>query len=163
MENKPIIYLFTDGAASGNPGPGGWGAVLKCNGHEKRLSGGFRMTTNNRMELLAVIKGLEAVKWDMAQVHIYSDSAYVVNAINKGWLLNWERKSFDKVKNTDLWKKFLGLYKRHRLSFIWIKGHDGHPENELCDALAVEARTRPLEGGGELPADFWYEEYGQSL
>ena len=157
MEERAIIYLYTDGASSGNPGPGGYGAVLKYKGREKHLSGGFRLTTNNRMELLAVIAGLEAIKWDRADVHIYSDSAYVVNAINKGWLLNWEKKNFVKVKNPDLWKKFLILSRKHSLSFFWIKGHDGHPENELCDELAVKART---DGDDvELPADVWYEEW----
>ena len=96
---KPPIFLFTDGASSGNPGPGGYGAILRCAGLEKELSGGFAVTTNNRMELLAVIKGLEAIRWANAEVHVYSDSSYVVNAVNKGWLFGWEKKDFAKVKN----------------------------------------------------------------
>ena len=141
LENakKPAIYLYTDGAASGNPGPGGYGVVLKCAGMEKELSGGFALTTNHRMELLAVIKGLEAVKWKNADIRVWSDSSYVVKAINEGWLENWEKKGFRKVKNPDLWQRFLPLYRSHRVTFHWIKGHNGHPENERCDALAVAA------------------------
>lgn len=139
MENRPAIYLYTDGAASGNPGPGGYGAVLKCRGKEKELSGAFRLTTNNRMELLAVIKGLQAIKWKDAQVEIWSDSSYVVKAINEGWLENWQKKGWKKVKNPDLWQAFLPLYRAHRVTFHWLKGHAGHPENERCDALAVNA------------------------
>lgn len=136
---RPVIYLFTDGASSGNPGPGGYGAVLKCAGHCRELSAGFTLTTNNRMELMAVIAGLEAVKWDNARVEVYSDSSYVVKALTEGWLENWEKKNFAKVKNVDLWQRFIPLYRRHRVHFNWIKGHAGHPENERCDALAVEA------------------------
>lgn len=139
MEEKPIIFLYTDGAASGNPGPGGYGAILKCQGHEKELSEGFTYTTNNRMELLAVIRGLQAIKWENARVEVYSDSAYVVNAVNKGWLENWQAKGWKKVKNPDLWLEFLKVYRRHRVRFNWIKGHAGHPENERCDRLAVSA------------------------
>ncbi len=139
MENRPAIYLYTDGAASGNPGPGGYGAVLKCRGKEKELSGAFRLTTNNRMELLAVIKGLQAIKWKDAQVEIWSDSSYVVKAINEGWLENWQKKGWKKVKNPDLWQDFLPLYRAHRVTFHWLKGHAGHPENERCDTLAVNA------------------------
>lgn len=148
---RPTIFLYTDGAASGNPGPGGYGAVLKCAGAVKELSGGFAMTTNNRMELLAVIKGLEAIKWQNATVEVWSDSTYVVKAITDGWLLNWERKGFRKVKNVDLWQEFLPLYRRHQVTFHWIKGHAGHPENERCDALAVAAYHQ--EG---LPSDEGY-------
>ena len=122
-QQRPPIFLFTDGASSGNPGPGGYGVVLKCAGREMEMSGGFSCTTNNRMELLAVIKGLEAIRWQNAEVHVYSDSSYVVNAINKGWLMNWERKGYAKVKNPDLWMRFARLYKLHRVSFHWIKGH----------------------------------------
>ena len=137
--NRPPINLYTDGSSSGNPGPGGYGIVLKCGAHVKEISGGFSLTTNNRMELLAVIKGLEAINWMNAQVHVWSDSSYVVNAINKGWLDNWQRKGFAKVKNPDLWIRLLPLLKRHRVTFHWIRGHAGHPENERCDALAVAA------------------------
>ena len=152
QNNRPAIYLYTDGAASGNPGPGGYGAVLQCAGHEKELSGGFALTTNNRMELLAVIEGLRAIRWEQAVVEVWSDSSYVVKAITEGWLWNWERKGFAKVKNPDLWQAFLPLYRRHRVTFHWIKGHAGHPENERCDRLAVAAYHRP-----DLPPDPGYE------
>lgn len=153
---RPPIYLYTDGASSGNPGPGGYGIVLKCGTHRLELSGGFALTTNNRMELLAVIVGLESIRWANAEVHIYSDSSYVVNAINKGWLEGWKRKGFAKVRNVDLWKRFLMVYSRHRVSFHWIKGHAGHPENERCDALAVAAGAGQAEAGVELPEDTGY-------
>lgn len=138
--NRPTIYLFTDGAASGNPGPGGYGVVLKCAGHTKEISEGFRATTNNRMELLAVIRGIEAIKWNNANIEVYSDSKYVVDAIEKGWLNNWDKKRFNKTKNIDLWIRFVALYQQHNIKFNWIKGHAGHPENERCDTLAVEDR-----------------------
>ena len=126
---RPPICLYTDGSSSGNPGPGGYGIILKCAGREKELSGGFAMTTNNRMELLAVIVGLEAIRWANAEVHVYSDSSYVVRSVNEGWLFNWEKKGFAKAKNPDLWRRFLPLYRKHRVSFHWVKGHAGHPEN----------------------------------
>lgn len=156
QQQRPSIYLYTDGASSGNPGPGGFGVVLKCDGHQKEISGGFRLTTNNRMELLAVIKGLEAINWQNAEVHIYSDSSYVVNAINKGWLENWQRKGFAKVKNPDLWMRLCPLLKKHRTTFHWIKGHAGHPENERCDALAVAAGAGAVMAGRQLPEDSGY-------
>ena len=152
MEQKQTIYLYTDGAASGNPGPGGYGIVLKCGDIRKELSGGFRLTTNNRMELLAVIKGLEAIRWENAQVEVYSDSTYVVKALTEGWLDTWVAKGWKKVKNPDLWQSFLPLYKKHKVSFHWIKGHAGHPENERCDSLAVAAYGQP-----DLPVDEGYE------
>lgn len=155
-QQRPPIFLFTDGASSGNPGPGGYGVVLKCAGREMEMSGGFSLTTNNRMELLAVIKGLEAIRWENAEVHVYSDSSYVVNAINKGWLENWQRKGYAKVKNPDLWMRFAALYKKHRVSFHWIKGHAGHPENERCDALAVAAGAGAVAAGVELKPDPGY-------
>ena len=136
---RPPIYLFTDGAASGNPGPGGYGAILRCAGREKELSEGFALTTNNRMELLAVIAGLEAIRWEGAEVHVWSDSTYVVRAVSEGWLDNWKRTGFKKKKNVDLWIRFDAVRSRHRLTFHWIKGHAGHPENERCDAMAVAA------------------------
>lgn len=138
-ESRPPITLYTDGASSGNPGPGGYGAVLKCGEYEKELSGGFRLTTNNRMELLAVIKGLEAVKWDNAEVTVVSDSTYVVRAVNEGWLDKWVKTGFKKAKNPDLWVRFLAVKSRHRVRFQWVKGHAGNPYNERCDALAVNA------------------------
>ena len=136
---RPTIFLFTDGAASGNPGPGGYGVVMRCGSYEKEFSGGFALTTNNRMELLAVITGLEAIRWDNATVEVYSDSSYVVKALTEGWLEKWIRTGFAKKKNVDLWLRFHEVYKRHTVRFHWIKGHAGHPENERCDALAVAA------------------------
>ena len=136
---RPTIYLYTDGACSGNPGPGGYGVVLRCGDYEKEMSEGFEQTTNNRMELLAVIVGLEAIKWDRADVQVFSDSSYVVNAVTKGWLWDWVKKDFAKKANSDLWKRFLDIYNKHNVTFNWIKGHAGHPENERCDALAVAA------------------------
>ncbi len=154
---RPPIFIYTDGSSRGNPGPGGYGVVLKCAGREMELSGGYSLTTNNRMELLAVIRGLEAVKWKNAEIHVWSDSSYVVNAVNKGWLAVWEKKGFAKVKNPDLWQRFLSIYRQHRVTFHWIKGHAGHPENERCDALAVAAAVSP----GLLP-DTGYAEQDQS-
>ncbi len=138
-----IIYLFTDGSSRGNPGPGGYGVVLKCGVHYKEMSAGYSCTTNNRMELLAVIAGLEAIKRKNAVVHIYSDSSYVVKAVNEGWLKKWLAKGLEKQKNPDLWERFLKVYQKHRVSLFWIKGHAGHPENERCDKLAVEAALSP--------------------
>ena len=134
-----IIELYTDGASRGNPGPGGYGVVLKCGEHYKEISAGYACTTNNRMELLAVIVGLEALKRKNAVVHVYSDSSYVVKAVNEGWLQKWVLKGIEKQKNPDLWQRFLQIYKKHRVTFYWVKGHAGHPENERCDKLAVEA------------------------
>ena len=148
---KPAIYLYTDGAASGTPGPGGYGVLLKCGDLSKEMSGGYALTTNNRMELLAVIKGLEAIRWENALVEVWSDSSYVVKAVNEGWLDNWVLKDFKKVKNPDLWRRFLELYRRHRITFHWLKGHAGHPENERCDRLAVAAYQAP-----DLPQDEGY-------
>jgi ribonuclease HI len=144
LADKKQIFLFTDGAAKGNPGPGGYGVVLKFGQHQKELSKGFIETTNNRMELLAVIAGLEALTTNNHPVAIYSDSKYVVDAINKGWLSKWVKTGFKKKKNIDLWQRFLPLQKKFNLSFHWVKGHAGHPENERCDELAVQA----AEGSG---------------
>jgi ribonuclease HI len=154
MAKRPVIYLYTDGASSGNPGPGGWGAVLVCGELRKEMSGGFARTTNNRMELTAVIEGLKAIKWEDAEVEVWSDSQYVVKAVTEGWLENWIRKQWKKVKNPDLWQEFLTLYRRHRITFHWIKGHAGHPENERCDRLAVEAYSDPA----QLPEDAGFVE-----
>ena len=151
MERKQTIYLYTDGAASGNPGPGGWGAVLVCGPLRKEMSGGFALTTNNRMELLAVIMGLEAIKWENATVEVWSDSSYVVKAVEEKWLDNWVSTGFKKKKNSDLWLRFLPLYKKHKVTFHWLKGHAGHPENECCDRLAVAAYGQP-----GLPQDEGY-------
>ncbi len=138
MDNV-VIELYTDGACSGNPGKGGYGVVLKCGKHYKELSAGYKYTTNNRMELLAVIVGLETLKKSNSNVHIYSDSSYVVKAINDGWLQKWLIKGLEKQKNPDLWTRYLKVAKKHRLTFFWIKGHAGHPYNEICDKLAVKA------------------------
>lgn len=151
MEKKPVIYLFTDGAASGNPGPGGYGVVLRCGPLRKEISGGFALTTNNRMELLAVITGLEAIKWKDAQIEVWSDSTYVVKAINENWLEKWKRTGFKGKKNADLWLRFDAAAAGQRITFHWLKGHAGHPENERCDALAVEAYSHP-----DLPEDTGY-------
>ena len=136
------IIIYTDGAARGNPGPGGYGVVLISGKHRKELSEGYRYTTNNRMELLAVIKGLEELKFDNSDVVVYSDSKYVVDTVEKGWLLLWEKKSFKKKKNPDLWKRFLTVYRKHNIKFKWIKGHANIPENEQCDFLAVKASKK---------------------
>ena len=153
QSQKPTIYLYTDGAASGNPGPGGYGVVLTCAGLRKELSGGFALTTNNRMELLAVIKGLEAIRWEQARVEVWSDSTYVVKAVTEGWLDKWLATGFKKKKNADLWLRFNPLYRRHEVTFHWLKGHAGHPENERCDQLAVAAYKLP-----DLPEDSGYRQ-----
>lgn len=158
METDGTIYLYTDGAASGNPGPGGWGVVLKCGALRKEMSGGFRLTTNNRMELLAVIMGLEAIKWQNATVEVWSDSSYVVKAITEGWLPKWIATGFKKKKNADLWLRFQAVSSQHNVTFHWLKGHAGHPENERCDRLAVEAYGLP-----GLPADEGYEKEESAL
>ena len=139
----PKIVIYTDGAARGNPGPGGYGAVLLSGPHRKELSGGFRLTTNNRMELLAVIKALEALKFENCDVTVYTDSRYVADAVEKGWVFNWVQKRFKGKKNPDLWLRFLEVYKKHRIRFVWVKGHADNPLNERCDQLAVEASLRP--------------------
>lgn len=137
------VEIFTDGACSGNPGPGGYGVILKFNGHEKELSGGERQTTNNRMELTAVITGLSALK-EPCEVDLYSDSKYIIDAVTKGWAKKWQTNNWIKsdkkpALNSDLWQKLLQLLEKHKVTFIWVKGHAGHPENERCDKLAVEA------------------------
>lgn len=134
-----MIRIYTDGSALGNPGKGGYGVVLKFNEFVKELSQGYRLTTNNRMELLAVIKGLEAIKKPGIPVTIYSDSQYVVNAIEKGWLWGWEKKGFKNKANPDLWQQYIPLHRKYKPKFVWVKGHAGHVENERCDFLAVQA------------------------
>lgn len=138
------ITIYTDGASSGNPGPGGYGVVLMSGSHRKELSDGFRLTTNNRMELLAVIVALEALKADNCLVTIYTDSKYVADAVSKGWVFGWVKKNFKGKKNPDLWKRFLEVYKKHQIKFVWVKGHANIPENERCDQLAVEASKQPF-------------------
>lgn len=137
------VLLFTDGACSGNPGPGGYGVILRYGEREKEMSEGFSLTTNNRMELLAAIVGLEALK-EPCSVTLYSDSKYLTDAVNKGWLGSWQKRGWKKadkspVQNRELWERLLPLLEKHSVTFIWLKGHDGHPENERCDALAREA------------------------
>ena len=136
------ITIYTDGASSGNPGPGGYGVILISGKHRLEKSEGFRLTTNNRMELMAVITGLEALKIPGSKVVIYTDSKYVADAVEKGWVFQWESKAFKKKKNPDLWIRFLKIYREHNVRFIWIKGHANNPENERCDQLAVEASKR---------------------
>jgi ribonuclease HI len=146
------VTMYTDGAASGNPGPGGYGVLLVAGPHRKELSGGFRETTNNRMELLAVITGLAALKREGCDVTVYSDSRYVVDAVEKGWVFAWEKSGFLKKKNPDLWRRFLVLYRRHRVRLVWVKGHASLPGNERCDQLAVAASR-----SASLAVDEYYE------
>lgn len=147
-----MIEIYTDGAASGNPGPGGYGAILRAGKHYKELSGGFRMTTNNRMELLAVVKALQALKAP-SNVTIWSDSKYVVDSVEKKWVFGWVQKGFKDKKNKDLWTEYLKLHKIHNIKFIWIKGHNDHPENERCDQLAVAASKNKA----ALEVDYFFE------
>ncbi len=134
-----MITMYTDGSSRGNPGPGGYGVILIYKDHRKELSSGYRLTTNNRMELMAVIAGLEALKKDGMEIVIYSDSKYVVDAIEKGWLKNWIKKGFKGKKNRDLWERYLSLSKNHNIELKWIKGHNEQPENERCDEMAVNS------------------------
>lgn len=130
-----IVEIFTDGACSGNPGPGGWGAILRYDGHEKELSGGERETTNNRMEMMAAIKALEALK-RRSRVELYTDSKYLQQGVNE-WMAGWKKKGWPaKIKNQDLWKRIDSLLEKHDVTFHWVRGHDGHPENERADELA---------------------------
>lgn len=135
----PVVTIYTDGSSLGNPGPGGYGVVLLSPPYRKELSGGYRLTTNNRMELMAVCVALEALKFEGTDVTLYSDSKYVVDSVEKGWLFGWEKKGFAKAKNPDLWMRFLRVYRRHRVKFVWVKGHASTVENNRCDELAVAA------------------------
>ena len=146
------ITIYTDGSALGNPGPGGYGVVLISGPHRKELSEGFRRTTNNRMELMAVCVALEALRFKGSNVTIYSDSKYVVEAVNQRWILNWEKMGFKGKKNPDLWMRFLRVYRRHRVRFVWVKGHASNVENNRCDELAVAAAN-----SGNLFEDTGYE------
>jgi ribonuclease HI len=150
---EDAIIMYTDGAARWNPGPGGYGTVLMYKGHRKELAGGFKKTTNNRMELLAVIIGLEALTRKDLKIKIYSDSKYVVDAVEKGWLWNWQKQNFKKKKNPDLWKRYIQVQKGLSIDFHWVKGHANIPENERCDELAVEASHQQ-----NLPVDKGYEQ-----
>ena len=149
------VEIYTDGSSRGNPGLGGYGTILKYGHHERELSQGYRLTTNNRMELLAVIVGLETLTRDGIDVTIYSDSKYVVESVEKKWVFGWEKKNFKDKKSVDLWIRFLNIFRKHKVKFIWIKGHNDHPFNERCDVLATQA------------ADYgpWHEDMGftQSL
>ncbi|TXI85455.1 MAG: ribonuclease HI [Crocinitomicaceae bacterium] len=137
------VRIYTDGSAKGNPGPGGYGIVLKYKDQVKEMSQGFRMTTNNRMELMALIVALESLKTNKIPVDVYSDSKYVIDAIDKGWVFGWKAKGFKGKKNADLWLRYLALHPKFNLTFHWVKGHAGHPENERCDLLAVTAAENP--------------------
>lgn len=148
MAELSNVELYTDGACSGNPGPGGYGAILRCMGFEKEISGGDPCTTNNRMELMAVICGLEALN-RRCRVTIYSDSKYFVDAVEKGWARSWQRNGWrnsskQPAKNPDLWERLLSLLDKHEVSLVWLKGHAGHPENERCDRMAVEQSKKYL-------------------
>ncbi len=147
-----MIKIYTDGASRGNPGPGGFGAVLLYGDHRKEISEGFRLTTNNRMELLSVIVALEALKKEGNEVTIYSDSKYVIDAVEKKWVFGWEKKEFKDKKNEDLWKRFLHVYRKHQIKMVWVKGHAANKENNRCDELAVESAM-----GKNLKIDHQYE------
>ncbi len=147
-----MINIYTDGASSGNPGPGGFGVILQSGKHYKEISEGYRKTTNNRMELLAVITGLESIKNPGQEIMIYSDSKYIIDSVEKKWVFNWVRTSFKDKKNKDLWLRFLEVYKQHKIRFTWVKGHNGHPENERCDELAVQASKQK-----DLLTDTYFE------
>ena len=149
------IMVYTDGSSRGNPGPGGFGVILTFGSKRMELSQGFRHTTNNRMELLAVIVALEHIKNRNFTVVVHSDSKYVIDSITKGWVFGWAKKGFKDKKNPDLWQRYLGVASKHSVEFHWIRGHDGHPMNERCDEMAVAARLQE-----NLPADEWYEKYG---
>ena len=154
------VHIYTDGAAKGNPGPGGYGVVMEMVGlpYKKEFFEGFRHTTNNRMELLAVIVGLEKLKAPNTNVLVVSDSKYVVDSVEKGWVFGWEKKYFKNKKNPDLWLRFLKIYRQHHVKFMWIKGHNNHPQNERCDELAVMASQQK-----NLNIDSFYESEEQKL
>jgi len=147
-----MITIYTDGASRGNPGPGGYGVVMLYGSLRKEISEGFRLTTNNRMELMSVIVGLESLKKEGTPVTIYSDSKYVVDAVEQKWVFGWEKKNYKDKKNPDLWMRFLRVYRKHQVKFIWVKGHASNRENNRCDELAVEAAL-----GGNLKIDVGYE------
>ena len=149
------ITIYTDGASSGNPGPGGYGVVLISGKHRLEKSEGFKLTTNNRMELMAVIAGLEALKIPGSKVIIYTDSKYVADSVEKGWVFQWESRAFKKKKNPDLWIRFLKVFRKHNVRFVWIKGHSNNIENENCDRLAVSAYSGASlsDDNGYLPGE----------
>lgn len=156
QEQTKDVTIYTDGGCQGNPGPGGYGVVLRCGGHEKRLSGGFRQTTNNRMEIMGAIVALEALKVPCS-VALHSDSKYLVDAMSLGWVERWKangwrRNKKDKAVNVDLWERLLAACERHSVKFVWVRGHAGHQHNEICDVLAKQAAART-----DLPVDEEYE------
>ena len=157
---KHQVHIYTDGAAKGNPGNGGYGVVMELVGtnYKKEFYEGFRHTTNNRMELLAVIVGLEKITKPNMKVLVISDSKYVVDSVEKKWVFGWEKKNFTGKKNPDLWMRFLKIYRKHQVDFKWIKGHNNHPQNERCDELAVMASGLP-----NLSVDNFYEKEEQKL
>lgn len=158
--HKAQVHIYTDGAARGNPGPGGYGIVMEWVGkpYRKEFSKGFKHTTNNRMELLAVIEALKKLKNSDTTVIVFTDSKYVADAVEKGWVFNWEKKGFKERKNVDLWIEFLKEFRKHKVRFKWIKGHNEHPQNERCDQLAVEASK-----GSRLLVDTGFEGDSKSL
>lgn len=147
------IHIYTDGACSGNPGPGGYGIVMLYGSHRKEMYEGFRKTTNNRMELLSVIVALESIKKENIEIVVFSDSKYVVDAVEKNWIGGWIKLGFAKVKNVDLWKRFITIYKKHNVKFVWVKGHASNVENNRCDELAVQASKLP-----KVHIDYGYEQ-----
>ena len=147
------IIIYTDGSAKGNPGNGGYGIVMMSGTYRREMQQGFRLTTNNRMELLAIIVALESVKKENSDITIYSDSKYVIDSVEKKWVFGWEKKNFNKKKNPDLWIRFLKIYRTQKVSFIWVKGHANNKENERCDVLAVQAAD-----SNNLLVDNWYED-----
>ena len=148
------ILLYTDGSSIGNPGPGGYGIIMELKGttYKKEFSKGYRHTTNNRMELLAIIVGLESLKKGSSKVIVYSDSKYVIDSVNNKWIFDWQKKGFKGKKNPDLWERFIRVYKKHHIDFKWIKGHNSHPQNERCDFLANTAAKK-----SDLIKDEYYE------
>ena len=155
---EKIIEIYTDGAAKGNPGNGGYGVYLRFGAKIKELSQGYRLTTNNRMELLAVIVALESLKTTSYSVRVTSDSKYVIDSITKGWVFNWVKKGFAGKKNEDLWRRYLAISKNFKIEFVWVRGHNGHFENERCDALAVQAAE-----SRNLLIDEYYEQHESSI
>ncbi|MES2836249.1 MAG: ribonuclease HI [Bacteroidota bacterium] len=147
-----MISIYTDGASRGNPGPGGYGIVMLAGQHRKEMSEGFRLTTNNRMELMSVIVALETIKKDGNHVTVFSDSKYVVDSVELKWVFGWQKKGFKGKKNEDLWRRFLLIYPKHQIKFVWVKGHASNKENNRCDELAVEAAL-----GKDLKIDSGYE------
>lgn len=151
-KSSPNVTVYTDGASRGNPGPGGYGIILQYGQHRKEISMGYRLTTNNRMELMAVIVALEALKVTNCRVTIYTDSRYVADSVEKGWVHSWVKTRFKGKKNSDLWLRFLEVYKKHQVRFVWVRGHSNNPGNERCDKLAVDASL-----GNKLAEDTGYK------